>query len=270
MSGISASVVTDALRELRVARDGMLLVHAGLQGSGRIEGPRSRDKLDTIVAGLRGAVPDGVLAMPTFTYSACWGQAYDRDRTPSTVGQLGEHFRLQPGVRRTSDPIFSTAVLGDVGAAWEEPLFAVGDTECFGPQSVFSFLHERAGTLLFWDVGFGFCTHVHRVESVLRVGYRFLKPFTGVVRDEGREVAVTARFFCRRLDLHHPADPHFGPLEERLLASGGARRLQLPGGPLLLAVDARAIAEEAARGVAQNPLFLVREGHGLPALEEAA
>ena len=267
---IAAADITAALRGLGVRPGGMLLVHSALQGSGRVEGLRSRDKLDTIVRGLQGAVDvaggGGTLVAPTFTYSFCRGEVYDADASPSTVGALGEHLRRQPGVRRTLDPIFSSAVAGPVDPAFEEALFRPGDVECFGPRSIFAQLLARDGQLLFYDAGFGFCTFVHHVEWLLGVRYRFLKRFSGVVRAGGLDTGTSADFLVRPLD--GSVETFFGPLEQALLACGGARRGGVPGGPSLLVADARAVLEEARRGVAANPDFLLARGH--PRREAAA
>jgi aminoglycoside 3-N-acetyltransferase len=260
---IGVERLTAALAELGVAKNDTLLVHSGLQGSGRIEGARARDKLDTIVRGLTGAVPDGTLLMPTFTYSFCRDEVFDRRASPSTVGLLTEHFRCLPGVRRTADPIFSCAVLGPVDPAWEEPLFAVGDKDCFGPASVFAYLLACGGRILFYDVGFAFCTFLHHVEQQLGVDYRYIKRFTGVVRDGAFEQGARADYLVRKLDQE--VVPRFEPLEEVLLAVHGARRTTIPGGPTLLVVDCGAILEQARPALARNPDYLLRRGHAVGA-----
>ncbi|WP_089503411.1 AAC(3) family N-acetyltransferase [Campylobacter pinnipediorum] len=48
--------------------------------------------------------------MPTFTYSFCDRDIYDKEKSKSKVGILGEFFRKLKGVYRTDDPIFSFAV----------------------------------------------------------------------------------------------------------------------------------------------------------------
>lgn len=261
---IDAAQITAALQELGVGPTDTLYVHSGLQGSGRLAGARSRDKLDTIVSGLTAAVCDGTLMLPTFTYSFCRGEVFDRDESLSAVGLLTEHFRRLPGVRRTADPIFSCAVLGPVDPAFEAPLFAVGDKDCFGSQSVFAQLLARDGQILFYDVGFGFCTFIHHVEQRLDVDYRALKRFRGTVRDGGQEQEATAVFNARKLVPGD--DPYLVPLGDVLLADGGARRTTIPNGPTLLIADCRALAEHAVRGLAGNPDFLIERGHAAAAV----
>lgn len=264
-SAITAADITRALHALGVRVTDAMLVHSGLQGSGRVDGARSRDKLATITAGLRGAVAQGTLIVPTFTYSFCKGEAYDVAASPSTVGLLGEHVRRLPEARRTADPIFSAAVVGPVDTAFEAPLFAPGGKACFGAGSVFAQLLARDGLVVFYDVGFGFCTFVHHVEWLLQVQYRFLKRFTGTVRDAaGQEHhGVRADFLVRPLD--GTVETFFDPLLEALLATGAARRGAIPGGPALLVAESRAILEEARRGVAANPDFLLARGHAVAA-----
>ena len=64
------------------------------------------DALDEVLG------PKGTIVIPTFTYSATKGKPFIVEETPSTVGDLTEFFRKQPGVLRSCDPIFSVAVRG--------------------------------------------------------------------------------------------------------------------------------------------------------------
>src|SRR5262245_134341 len=158
---IGAEAFTSALHDCGAEPADVVFLHSDVRRCGRAEGRAPRDKLDTVLHGLAGAVPDGVLALPTFTYSFTRGEAFDVAHSPSTVGGLGEHFRTRDGVRRTPEPIFSTALLGDLEPAWERRLMAVGDKDCFGPESVFAWLVERDGLIAFLDTPFQACTFVH-------------------------------------------------------------------------------------------------------------
>src|SRR5206468_7558871 len=132
--------------------------------------------------GIRDLIVTGVqtCALP-ISYSFCNGEPFDIRESPSTVGALSERFRMLPEVRRTADPIFSTAVMGRVPPEWERPLFAVGDRDCFGEESVFAYLRRSSAKLAFFGVGFEFCTFVHHVEQLLGVPYRYMKDFSGTV-----------------------------------------------------------------------------------------
>jgi aminoglycoside 3-N-acetyltransferase len=234
-----------------------LFVHSGLQAAMRVAGRRPAEKMATIVEGLAASVPEGVVAMPTFTYSFTEGEVFDPAETPSTVGALTEFFRGRGGVRRTLEPNFSCALDGEAGAGWSR-LFEPGDTDAFGDNGIFGFLRERRARLLFFGVGFEYCTYVHHVEQRLGVPYRYFKDFPGVVRHEGEDHRVTARYFVRRLE--EDVVPSFDALADELLARERMLSRSLPRGPRLLLTDAAAVEEVAADCVAADPDFLLTRG----------
>lgn len=257
---IAAGDIASALADLGVGPRDTLFVHSGLKGALRLAGATREEKLATLAGGLRAAVPDGVLIVPTFTYSFTGaGEPFDVRATPSTVGVLTEYVRTLPGVRRTTDPLFSCAVLGDLPGPWRERLLTVGDVDCFGPHSVFALLDEADAKLLFLGVDFELCTYVYRVEQRLGVPYRYFKDFRGTVVDGDEATAVTARYFVR--DLESDVENTFTPLADDLEAAGAARRARLERGPELFVTSARAVDAEIERRIAENPDYLLRRGH---------
>jgi aminoglycoside 3-N-acetyltransferase len=256
---LGASAVTSALRDLGVRPHDTLWVHSGVQTALAMQGATPAEKVSTLLDGLERAVADGLLALPTFTYSFTRGEEYDIARTPSTVGVLGELFRRRRNVRRTADPIFSAALNASLPPAWADSLFSIGDTDCFGERSVFAYLREADAKILFIGIGFAYCTFVFYVEQRLCVPYRYFKDFAGVVRNGDHAVATTARYYVRDLDAD--VESFFDPLADALLASGAARQATLPRGPTLFIARARAIEAEARRRIGENPDFLLRRGH---------
>jgi aminoglycoside 3-N-acetyltransferase len=256
---IAASQIVEALRAAGVRSGDALYVHAGLQGALRVEGAGREEKMDTVLTALSDAVGEGCLMMPTFTYSFCRDEPFDTAASPSTVGMLTERFRAREDVRRIPDPIFSSAVAGQLADGWDERLFAVGDVDCFGEESVFAHLYAADARLLFFGVGFEFCTFVHLVEQRHGVPYRYLKPFTGEVISDGTSVQATARYYVR--DLEQKVESDFAPLGRLLLERGHAREVQIPRGPRVLAVPARAVHDVALEQLRRNPDFLLTRGH---------
>lgn len=256
---ITAADITGALRELGVAPGDTMYAHSGMQGAIRAEGAGREEKMDTVLQGFDDAVADGVLMLPTFTYSYCRGEDFDVAASESTVGMLTERFRARPGVRRTPEPIFSTAVRGALPATWDEKLFRIGDVDCFGEDSVFAHLLEVDAKLVFFSVGFEFCTYLYLVEERLRVPYRYMKPFTGSVIRDGEATPTTARYFVRYLDQDVEND--FEPLAAELLRRGDARELKMDRGPRIVVVGARAVHDVAVERIAANPDFLLARGH---------
>jgi aminoglycoside 3-N-acetyltransferase len=152
---IAAGDITRALADLGVGPRDTLFVHSGLKGALRLAGATRDEKLATLADGLRESVPDGLLILPTFTYSFTGdGEPFDVASSPSTVGVLTEYFRTLPGVRRTADPLFSCGVLGELPEPWARRLYGVGDVDAFGEHSVFAMLAELDAKILFIGVDF--------------------------------------------------------------------------------------------------------------------
>ncbi len=256
---ISAVDLADNFAELGIGSPGTLMVHSSVRACLRVDGATPTAKLETIVRALDEVVGDGVLAMPTFTYSFCNGEPFNLSRSPSTVGALTEYFRQLSGVRRTTDPIFSAALRGSVPPEWEESLLTVGDVDCFGERSFFAYLREVNATLLFFGVDLEACTFIHHVEQRHGVDYRYMKNFHGIVEDGEERAEATASYFVRPLD--GDVDVFLRPLEAALLDAGLARTVAVPDGPRLLATDARSVEQVAVAELAKNPSFLLRRGH---------
>ena len=152
----------------------------------------------------------------------------------------------------------SAAVRGILPDLWERRLFKLRDVECFGPESIFAYLAEQGGKLLFFGVGFEYCTFLHHLEWRLGVGYRYLKRFDGIVRAHGVERRVAASYFVR--DLGRDTTREFAPLGDLLLKRGAARCVRLHDGPELLVVEADEILPILASQIAANPDYLLASG----------
>ncbi len=82
--------------------------------------------------------------MPTFTYSFCKNEVYDKLNSKCTVGILNEFFRKQEGVKRTNDPIFSFAVKGA-----KEDLFLYKEQKsCFDEGCIYNILKNNNGKIV--------------------------------------------------------------------------------------------------------------------------
>jgi aminoglycoside 3-N-acetyltransferase len=256
---ITASDISAALHALGVDQTDALFVHSDVRSALRLEGATVNDKLETLLDGLSATVPDGVLMLPTFSYSFCRGEDFDVDSSPSTVGALSEAFRRREGVWRSADPLFSVAVLGDLPSGWEAQLREPSDTDSFGERSVFALLCELDAKILFLGADFRSCTLVHYVEQQARVPYRYTKVFRGDVTAGGRTTPVTAGFYVRRLD--EDVVNELAPLREALIADGSAVTAAIDDGPKLLLTNARGVVRVARRELAANPDFLLSRGH---------
>lgn len=140
---------------------------------------------------------EGTLIMPTFTYSFCKNEVYDKLNSKCTVGALNEFFRKQQGVKRTNDPIFSFAVKG----AHEELFLNKEQKSCFDKNCVYAILTRNNGKIL--NFGNRDCfTFIHYPEEVCQISYRYNKNFQGFIIDEnGKKYEKKINYFVRKENL---------------------------------------------------------------------
>lgn len=200
---------------------------------------------------LKAAVGEGgTVLMPTFTYSFCRGEAYDIDKSRSTVGVLTEYFRCLPGVWRTRDPIFSFAVSGKRAAEYLDI-----SNQCFGENSVFDRMYGNKCKVLLLGTHFGnSMTCIHYVEWKHGVPYRFIKTFTGEIIQNGKASVESFDFFVRKLDEPSIASPVVidGFLEE----TNNNKRADF-GDASVLCVDLHKLTNDLAEVLRGNPRYLL-------------
>lgn len=138
---------------------------------------------------------EGTLIMPTFTYSFCNNEIYDKINSSTKIGVLNEYFRTCKNVKRTDDPIFSFAVKGK-----KEKLFLKDTTSCFGENSVFDELTKNNGKIILFgnkDLGI---TYIHHIEEKAQIRHRYFKEFSGYIIDEkGNKRKKNIKYFVRDL-----------------------------------------------------------------------
>ena len=121
---------------------------------------------------------EGTLIMPTFTYSFCKNEVYDKLNSKSEVGILTEYFRKCKGVKRTNDPIFSFAIKGA-----KQDLFLKETTSCFGKDCVYDILVKNNGKFVIFGLNDGHAL-VHYAEEKIQTLFRYYKNFKGILIDE--------------------------------------------------------------------------------------
>jgi aminoglycoside 3-N-acetyltransferase len=169
----------EILHELNVQCD-ILYVHTALNfGIPQIRRSELLEELFSIFISLE--IPS--LIFPTFTFSFPNGEDYDVQNSRTPMGIFNEYFRKQNGVIRSTDPLMSNALLGKHTRFISE----IGKNSC-GKDSTFDMLHktELNVKFLFFGTRVGDCfTFMHYIENELHVPYRYARPFTGKIINNG-------------------------------------------------------------------------------------
>lgn len=191
----------DAFYQLGIKRGDILCVHTELFKFGI---PLlSRNKfLQTILNCFFEVIgQEGTLIMPTFTYSFCKNEVYDKINSKTKMGALNEYFRKQTGVKRTNDPIFSFAIKGA-----KEELFLKDTTSCFGENCVYEVLAKENGKYIIFGLNEGHAL-VHYAEEKNTTFCRYFKNFKGILINEKRkEKTITIDYYVRDLQQSYLCD----------------------------------------------------------------
>ncbi|EAH7580657.1 aminoglycoside N(3)-acetyltransferase [Campylobacter lari] len=185
----------EAFKKLGIKKGDILCVHTELFNFGTPLLPRNQF-LQTILECFFEVIgKEGTLIMPTFTYSFCKNEVYDKLNSPTKMGALNEYFRKQTGVKRTNDPIFSFAIKGA-----KEELFLKDTTSCFGENCVYDILVKEDGKYMLFGSTTGH-TLTHHIEEEYLVDYRYFKNFRGKLIDEQNKTHdKEIKFYVRHLD----------------------------------------------------------------------
>ncbi|MCR6572453.1 AAC(3) family N-acetyltransferase [Campylobacter insulaenigrae] len=183
------------LCEVGIKKGDIICVHTELFNFGTPLLPKN-EFLQTILEAFFEAIgKEGTLIMPTFTYSFCKNQIYDKLNSITKVGALNEYFRKQEKVVRTNDPIFSFAVKGA-----KQDLFLKDTTSCFGKDCVYDILIKENTKFMLFGSTTGH-TLTHHIEEKYKVEYRYFKNFNGITIDEnGNQYEKNINFYVRYLD----------------------------------------------------------------------
>ena len=159
---------------------------------------------------------EGTLLFPTYNWDFCKGKPFDYKKTkPYKVGSLGKAALKRNDFRRTAHALYSFAVFGKD----QDYLCAMNNTDSFGTDSPFKYLHKDAKALQI-DVPLSQCfTFAHYVEQQVGVPYRFIKTFTAPYIDAvGHREIRSYSMYVRYLDAN--VKTILAPIEDDLARSG--------------------------------------------------
>ncbi|GIP32216.1 AAC(3) family N-acetyltransferase [Paenibacillus sp. J2TS4] len=206
------SILIDQLEQLGIDRTGTLLVHSSMKSMGQVEGGA-----DTVLDALSEYMKDGLLVLPTHTWSYINAEnpRFYVEESPSCVGILPELFRKRPQVIRSWHPTHSVAALGS-----DAESFTAGDERFDTPcarGSAWGKLLDRQATILLVGVDLRRNTFIHGVEEWVDIPGRLTEGHQQLytILGDGTEIPVPSRRHCGL-----PWSEHFWKVEEVLEKEG--------------------------------------------------
>lgn len=194
---ITQNDVESTLKKVGLKKGDIVLVHSDISTFGKLGDVKNKDEFlqGLLNAFLNVIGSNGILIVPTYTYSFCKNKIFDIKNSKSTVGIFTEFVRKHEDAIRSEDPIFSHAGIGKNAKKLLKNL----SNECFGRDSFFDRLYKFDGKIInfgkFFDI-----TFLHYIENAFGVGHRFNKKFSGtIVREDGSRCNKEVVYYVRYL-----------------------------------------------------------------------
>ena len=256
MAELTKELIINALNELGIERDSILLVHSSLKALGHIEGGA-----DTVIDSLHSIIPEGTLVMPTLSQKN-WDTVFEDwslDR-PSDTGLITETFRLREGSLRSDNATHSVAASGGHAAdiVGGDPKggarYGIFGNYCFSSESPWQRMFDsrtRYGVktyVLFWGVTMKYHTFKHFSE------YRFAEWVLNKIPDPENREMMKNKLTCYE---RHSERPLVWPFYDsydfqlRLEKLGVVKKLPLGDGELVCC-DVFDAVSETDRALREN------------------
>jgi len=193
----------------------------------------------------------GTLVVPTFTYSFCKGNYFDKKNSLSYMGFFSEAVRLDKESLRSDDANFSISAIGKDAKFFTENSseYSFGENSFWGK---FLKLNGRFCNFNFDSVS----TFIHYVERKLGVPYRYDKPFEGFIIDCGKKIKKRFYHFCYDLNkLEHY--PIYYKFDKKAKFKGFAKSANLGRGQIVL-ISAKDTFELIRKEIKKDPAFLIK------------
>ncbi|MBI2523099.1 aminoglycoside N(3)-acetyltransferase [Candidatus Woesearchaeota archaeon] len=238
-----------ALKDAGINEGDTVFVHSRVSAFGKLLALDKHFLMQSLIGSIKDAVGiDGTIIMPTFSYSFDKNEAFDADKTQSTVGSLTEFFRKQDDVVRTRHPNHSVAIWG----ANKYDLSNIGE-DTFDENSIFGKLHKLNSKIIFFGAPFQSCTFIHYIEQMHQVPYRHMKKFSGKITVNGNEHDEEITFYNK----YSVFFSSFSRLEKHLLEKGIMKNAKVGAGNIM-AVKCKDLFDEGYNLLDKDIFFFLK------------
>ncbi|MFC1894783.1 AAC(3) family N-acetyltransferase [Candidatus Dependentiae bacterium] len=253
MNDYTKEDIVKALIEVGIKKSDNIFIHSNLGFFGKLKDAQKSDDYCSIFKDAIFNVigEDGTLIVPTFSYSFCRGDVFDKNKTPSVCGLFSEMVRKDDKAFRSEDANFSVAAIGKNAKFLTENV----PEYSFGKGSFCDRFLKLNGK--FCNFNFDAAsTFIHYAERCLNVFYRFDKAFNGDVIVDGKKINKNFYHFCYDLEKKEHA-PEFSVFDRV------AKKLKLVkcanlGRGQILTITARDTFDLVASEYEKNSWFLLK------------
>lgn len=249
----SARDIIDALLKTGISEGDNIFIHSNIGFFGRL---RDGTNTETYCRIFKESIFEvignsGTLIVPTFSYSFCNNQVFDKNKTIGIRSIFSEFIRKDPESLRSDDANFSIAAIGK-----NAEYFTTNAPEhSFGTDSFWDRFLKFNGKICNFNLDAG-STFIHYVEKSLNVPYRYDKMFKGKSIVNGQEEEKAYYHFV--YDLSKPDNsPDFTKFDKKAKDLGLAKIATLGRGQMICisAIDTFNLIKSELKN---DPSFLVK------------
>ena len=178
----------ELFQQIKIPYNSIILIHIKLKGITENLKLSTIDKESgyleltfSIINTLKKMFKAKGILVPAFSYSFTKKGIFNLLETPSEVGRFCEEVRLKNINKRTFDPVFSVI---DYDSILPKDKFTDIQLSAFGENCVWEYLSNEGCFIININLEEIVSTHLHYLEFVSKVPYRYNKIFTGLVKNE--------------------------------------------------------------------------------------
>ena len=246
--------IIKALGDVNIKENDNIFVHSNIGFFGKLENANNENDYWKIFkeAIFHVIGSGGTLIVPTFTYSFCRNEPFDKQNTSSRVGLFSELVRTDSDSLRSEDANFSISAIGKNADYFTRN----SPSHSLGEKSFWERLLKLNGIICQFNLDRSYNTFVHYVEKFLNVPYHYDKSFEGILIDNGIEVKKHFIHFVRDLD-----DPDtisdFTEIEKIAKKLGLIRETSLGRGKISV-ISCKDTLNLICTEIKKNPAFLIK------------
>ncbi len=141
----------------------------------------------------------GTLVIPTYNYNFTKGKLFDRKKTSSQVGVLGNYLIKKHSKNRTFDPVFSHIIFGKL----KKKILNCDTNEAFGDRSIFNLILQEKFKIVCFCCASTAMTFIHFIEKKMNVDYRFNKYFESFVKINNKKIKVKYKYYVGKKKINY-------------------------------------------------------------------
>lgn len=241
------------LQRFKADQCDVLYVHTGMQfGLPNIK--LGRTVLLDSLADVLYKLNVSTVIMPTYTFSFCNDEVFDRENTVSSMGALNEHLRTRHNWTRSCDPLMSNILYGK-----EHGLITNIGKNSVGRDSTFDLLAKSGLKVKFLFMGprvHDCFTYMHYLEDVKKVPYRYDFEFSGTIIDGQRSYKDKYTLFIRDDCVEAGGG---AKIYENILIERGLAKFEFVGGGAVTVLDLESAQETYLDLLEMSPNFYIEE-----------